>query len=263
MSMALHLPSRDWYARAIVRPLPLPQFLAVCGALVGAGALYCQLYCAVAFHPMRGTHMPLSFSFAWAVGAVIPWLLCFELCKPARLPALPVLARGLTIAAWFAAAALLSIILELGLDQLIAGHSTRRLPMQLASQMPAAAITALLLTVGREPARPGTAETDAIPAEALAEVLAIGGAIDWIEAAGNYVQVHAGGRSSLHRITMRALESALDPAGFARVHRSAIVRVQSIDARILIGGKPAVRLRDGTLIRVSSRYASKLDAPAV
>ncbi|MEO7602101.1 MAG: hypothetical protein ABIS39_02390, partial [Sphingomicrobium sp.] len=174
MSTAAFLPPKGWYLRALVRPLPMPQFLAFSAALVFIGALYCQLYCAIAFHPMRGMPMPLSYSFAWAIGAVIPWLLCFELCKPARLPARPAFARGLTIAAWFAGAAMLSIVLELGLDQLIGGHSTRPLAMQVAAQMPAAVITALLLIAPRDPAQGGAVESRAIPGEPLAEVLAIG-----------------------------------------------------------------------------------------
>ena len=263
MSTAALLPSKGWYVRALVRPLPLPQFLAFSAALVFVGALYCQLYCAIAFHPMRGAYMPLTYSFAWAIGAVMPWLLCFELCKPARLPARPAFARRLTIAAWFAGAAMLSIVLELGIDQLIAGHSTRPMAMQIAAQMPAAAITALFLIAPRDPAQEGAVEGRAIPSEPLAEVLAIGSAIDWIEAAGNYVQVHAGGRTTLHRVTMREVEAALDPTAFVRIHRSAIVHISSIEGRVLIGGSAAVRLRDGALIKIGSRYAHKFDAMAV
>ncbi|MEO6114247.1 MAG: LytTR family DNA-binding domain-containing protein, partial [Sphingomicrobium sp.] len=82
-------------------------------------------------------------------------------------------------------------------------------------------------------------------------------------AAGNYVQVHAGGRTTLHRVTMREVEASLDPAAFARIHRSAIVHISSIEGRVLIGGSAAVRLRDGTLIKIGSRYARKFDAMAV
>src|SRR2546425_449605 len=52
--------------------------------------------------------------------------------------------------------------------------------------------------------------------------------IDWIEAAANYVRVHASGEAHVLRRTMSALESNLDPRRFARIHRSRIVNVERI-----------------------------------
>jgi two-component system LytT family response regulator len=49
--------------------------------------------------------------------------------------------------------------------------------------------------------------------------------IDWLEAEGNYVRLHAGKESYLLRDTISALESQLDPKKFIRVHRSAIVNM--------------------------------------
>ncbi len=53
-------------------------------------------------------------------------------------------------------------------------------------------------------------------------------AIDWIGGAGNYVRLHSGGRSVLHRATIHEILSQLDPARFVRIHRSAIVNVDRI-----------------------------------
>jgi two-component system LytT family response regulator len=53
-------------------------------------------------------------------------------------------------------------------------------------------------------------------------------AIDWIEAAGNYVELHAAGRTYLVRSTMTALEGRLDPEMFLRIHRDTIVQVARI-----------------------------------
>ncbi|MCI0670721.1 MAG: LytTR family DNA-binding domain-containing protein, partial [Myxococcaceae bacterium] len=47
--------------------------------------------------------------------------------------------------------------------------------------------------------------------------------IDWVEAADYYVEIHAGGKSYLHRETMQSLEARLHPERFMRIHRSAIV----------------------------------------
>ncbi len=71
--------------------------------------------------------------------------------------------------------------------------------------------------------------------------------IDWIEAAGDYVRLHLGDRSHLHRETMYRLARRLDPVEFVRIHRSAIVRLDRIDAvRFDERGGPHVVLADGT-----------------
>ncbi len=52
--------------------------------------------------------------------------------------------------------------------------------------------------------------------------------IDWIEAAGNYVYLHTGGKARLLRETMNNLEARLDPNKFIRIHRSQIVNIEHI-----------------------------------
>lgn len=52
--------------------------------------------------------------------------------------------------------------------------------------------------------------------------------VDWIQAAENYVQVHAGNVSHLLHVPMNTVESALDPSIFLRIHRSAIVNAAKI-----------------------------------
>jgi len=57
--------------------------------------------------------------------------------------------------------------------------------------------------------------------------------IDWVDAAGDYMCVHAEGDTYVLRGTMKRLEELLDPNTFVRVHRSAIVnrhRVRSLRA---------------------------------
>ena len=49
----------------------------------------------------------------------------------------------------------------------------------------------------------------------------------WIEAQGNYVALHADGRSHLVRHTMKSLSTCLDQT-FVRIERSAMVRVATI-----------------------------------
>jgi two-component system, LytTR family, response regulator len=76
--------------------------------------------------------------------------------------------------------------------------------------------------------------------------------IDWIEADDYYAKLHVGGRSYLIRETMRSLESRLDPKRFARVHRSAIVNLERIQAmQPYFRGAHVLTLRDGTRLTLS------------
>jgi len=76
--------------------------------------------------------------------------------------------------------------------------------------------------------------------------------VDWIEADDYYAKLHVGGRSYLIRETMRSLESRLDPKRFARVHRSAIVNLERIQAmQPYFRGAHVLTLRDGTRLTLS------------
>ena len=76
--------------------------------------------------------------------------------------------------------------------------------------------------------------------------------VDWIEAQGNYVALHAHGRSHLVRHTMKSLSARLDHT-FVRVERSAMVRVSAIREVRPSGGSHVVVLRDGSTLKVSRR----------
>lgn len=70
--------------------------------------------------------------------------------------------------------------------------------------------------------------------------------IDWIEAAGNYLVVHAGKESHIVRETMTALETKLAPGRFLRISRSTIVNADRIkELQPLFHGEHVVVLRDG------------------
>ncbi len=83
--------------------------------------------------------------------------------------------------------------------------------------------------------------------------------IDWIEAAGNYVRLHAGGEKHLLRETMSKLEAQLDPGKFLRIHRSTIVNLERIqELQPAFHGDYVVLLRDGTRLTLSRNYRDKL-----
>ena len=80
-------------------------------------------------------------------------------------------------------------------------------------------------------------------------------AIDWIEAADNYVQLHCGTKRHLLGETLTRLEHRLDPRRFLRVHRSRIVNTSRIVAvHVLMGGTYELELRDGTRLTSGRQY---------
>jgi two-component system LytT family response regulator len=83
--------------------------------------------------------------------------------------------------------------------------------------------------------------------------------IDWIESSGNYAHLHAHGASYVVRMTMGELERRLDPARFARIHRSTIVQIDRIEDIIAAWhGDFDVTLRDGTVLRLSRNYRDRV-----
>jgi two-component system LytT family response regulator len=85
--------------------------------------------------------------------------------------------------------------------------------------------------------------------------------IDWIEAADNYIRLHAGRESHLIRETMGSVEQQLDRRKFVRVHRSAIVNIDSIaEIRSLFHGDHSILLRTGAEIPLGRSYREKLEA---
>lgn len=86
------------------------------------------------------------------------------------------------------------------------------------------------------------------------------GEVDWIEAADNYVRLHAGRDAHLIRETMTNLETQLDRRKFVRIHRSAIVNIDAIvEIRSLFHGDHSVLLRTGAEIPLGRAYRERLE----
>ena len=89
------------------------------------------------------------------------------------------------------------------------------------------------------------------------------GAIDWAKAAGNYVEISAGGRIHLARITLTALEDQLGAAGagILRTHRSWLVNGERIaEIRPTGDGDQVAMLSTGDEVPVSRRYRESVAA---
>ncbi|MFL6576219.1 MAG: LytTR family transcriptional regulator DNA-binding domain-containing protein [Povalibacter sp.] len=92
-----------------------------------------------------------------------------------------------------------------------------------------------------------------------AEFLVPAGDIEFIEAAENYVNLHARGRTYPLRSTMTAIQDRLDPDRFVRVHRSYIVNLEFLtQIEPLESGDARLLLKDGTRVPCSRRYRNAL-----
>ena len=213
------------------RPAPLLLLTAGAFAVCFAIALYCLAYSALAGRPES-----LSEAFAWAAVNVLPWLLAVEAAKRRTAPA-----EILLILATAMLGSLLLGAIAAGASPDLAFEAIRRIPGLLL----AAGLIVLIRWAGRRQVI-RSAETVDLP---LAPEQ-----IDWVNAAGNYIEIRGSGRIVVRRASLGAAERALQGHGFVRVHRSILVRRASI-ARV----RPAdILLRDGTNLKTGKRYRSAL-----
>jgi LytTr DNA-binding domain len=85
--------------------------------------------------------------------------------------------------------------------------------------------------------------------------------IEWLQASGNYVNLRVRGHDYPLRSTIAGIETRLEPARFARIHRSYIVnltRIASIEP--LDSGDARLHLHDGGVLPCSRTYREALRA---
>jgi two-component system LytT family response regulator len=84
--------------------------------------------------------------------------------------------------------------------------------------------------------------------------------IDWVEASGNYVQIHVSEQVHALREKISTMEERLDSKMFVRVHRSFIVNSDRIKELQPCGnGEYLLVLKNGKVISVSRGYRNHLD----
>jgi len=84
------------------------------------------------------------------------------------------------------------------------------------------------------------------------------GSIEWVEADGNYVRIHAG-KASYHLLgSIGSLEAQFDPKKFRRIHRATIVNVDCIrELQPWFNGCYRVILNSGVELSLSRGYREK------
>ena len=84
--------------------------------------------------------------------------------------------------------------------------------------------------------------------------------VDWMEAAGVYIYLHAGPKRYLYRSSVTQLLQRIDPQRFVRIHRSAAVNTARIrELRSMTHGDFALILKDGTELTLSRAYRSEME----
>ena len=87
--------------------------------------------------------------------------------------------------------------------------------------------------------------------------------VEWMEAAENYVQLHAGRAAHLLHVAMNTLEKSLDPNRFLRIHRSTIVNIRCIkELQPALHGEYVITLENGVRLQSGRMYNEKLRALA-
>jgi DNA-binding LytR/AlgR family response regulator len=84
-------------------------------------------------------------------------------------------------------------------------------------------------------------------------------AIDWVEAARDYVLLHTEMRSYMLRITMAALEEKLAGTALIRVHRSSFVRPSKVVEVRRTQRNVTLVLADGTNVQVGPSYVAAVE----
>ena len=84
--------------------------------------------------------------------------------------------------------------------------------------------------------------------------------IRWVEAAGDYMCVHADDDTHVVRATLSDMEGQLDPKRFQRIHRSTIVNLQRVKSmRPHMNGEYFLLLDSGHEVKLSRSYRDKLE----
>ncbi|SHF37750.1 two component transcriptional regulator, LytTR family [Microbulbifer donghaiensis] len=79
--------------------------------------------------------------------------------------------------------------------------------------------------------------------------------IEWIDAAGDYMCVHAAGETHVMRSTMKELQQQLCGETFKRIHRSTVVNLNFVNnIKVLSKGEYMLTLESGAQLKVSRNY---------
>ena len=236
-----------------MQAVPGLRFTALAAGLVVIAAVYC-----LAHGLVIDDEINLPRTLAWAVVSTFPWVCAWEGLQ--RLGARSgQRLQPLLSAAVLVAALVVSVALEYGLGAIYSADADslaqivyRLLPIPLG-----------IAVARRMLRRPSSVRAIAeSPTERVFDIptrngtLAVRAAdIEYVKAAGNYVELITGDRTLLMRATLHDLGEQLGAVGFVRVHRSLLVNsLQVLAVRRGPRGRQLVKLNSGAELPVGRQF---------
>jgi hypothetical protein len=226
------------------------RFTAAAAGLSLAAAAYCLIHGFVI-----DVEMNLPRTLAWAVTSTLPWLGAWAGLKrlderPAQ-SLQPLLSAGVLIVALVVSVALeyaLGAIYSTDTDSL-AQIVYRLLPI------PFGIAVARWLVRPSKPARESPTDP-VLNVPTRQGTLAVRASdIEYIKAAGNYVELVTGNRTLLIRTTLQELSDQLRAVGFLRVHRSVLVNpLHVVATRRGRRGRRVIEVRSGAELPVGRQF---------
>ena len=221
-----------------------------------AAAAYCLVHGFVI-----DVEMNLPRTMAWAVTSTLPWLCAWAGLK--RLDKRPAQSLQLLMSAGVLIAALVvCVVLEYALGA-IYSTDTDSLAQIVYRLLPIPIGIAIVRRL-MQPAKPlRTSQADPILNVPTRQgTLAVRACdIEYIKAAGNYVELVTGDRTLLMRATLQDLSDQLAPIGFQRVHRSLLVNpLHVVATRRGPRGRRVVEVRSGAELPVGRQFGDNAAA---
>lgn len=127
-----------------------------------------------------------------------------------------------------------------------------------SSSLPVAGSTVPSATPGASPHK--VTDTDRVAVKSSRRLIFLSLAdMEWIQADGNYVQLHVAGDCYRIREKISSVADAMDDAHFVRIHRSVIVNLDRVhELQPCGGGEYVVVLESGKQLPVGRSYKSRL-----
>jgi hypothetical protein len=214
--------------------------------LLSSGGIYCFSYSILMQRPEG-----LGTGLDWALVSLIPWLAAFEAGKRVNYDP-----TGMWKTNWWRIAGILAVTAAISIAMQnwlwedgqmswpdVAVALLRRIP-------PALLISTLLFLI---PTLQQKAEEGAVASDD-GDLPLLPRQIDWIRATGNYLEIKAGQRLILHRMTMATAEQLLKHHNFVRVHRSALINACRVERHDRGKIADEIVLEDGTRLKVGGSY---------
>lgn len=244
------------------------------GTVAVLGGLWVLVALVLVLHFVLYFQVPLSAALKWGTGDALLWVLLLVVCarwQQARSAAANprtqlALLFGVAICCGLLLHPLLSTLLFWAIDDAIsrpfwedvAHLALKRLPQGLLGGLIIAMVARWAGSATEPPATaqttaaapwPGPLHVDLQEGQRTHRVTLA--TLDWIEAAGNYVELHQADGSQVIRSTLSALVAELEPHGFLRISRKHLINLHKVEQFVSKSRGARVLLKSGVELPVS------------